>query len=500
MTMRIFFTTGMVLTAFVMLACQGPKGIRTVELPVKTDPTISFRIWFEVGSQNDIPGQEGLAALTGALISESSTLKHTYEEILGLLYPMAAGYDVSVDKEMTVVHGRVHRDHLEKYLELFMQAILEPAFREEDFERIKSNTLNNIEKTLRYSNDEAFGKEVLYQSIFQGTPYAHPEIGLLESVKSITADHVKTFYKSHFTRDNVVIGIGGGYDKTLVKRLKEMFSVLPPRVTAPVVKPEPAPFKGIHVLLVKKETSSTAISIGFPIDVLRGEKDFYALWIANSWLGEHRNSSSHLYQVIREARGMNYGDYSYIETFPDGWSRQFPPVNVARRSQIFEIWIRPVQNSHAHFALRAAVRELKKLVQEGMKREDFELTRTFLKKYHLHFAPTTDMRLGYKIDDLFYGIEDHLATFPVMLDQITLEDVNRAIKKYLQFENLRIAMITGDAGDLKDALVHNKVSRMEYSTPKPESVIKEDRGIEDFRLKIKKDDVKIVDADDMFLK
>ena len=47
--------------------------------------------------------------------------------------------------------------------------------------------------------------------------------------------------------------------------------------------------------------------------------------IANSWLGEHRNSSSHLYQVIRETRGLNYGDYSYIECFPGG---ALPPASM----------------------------------------------------------------------------------------------------------------------------------------------------------------------------
>src|SRR3546814_9933605 len=37
------------------------------------------------------------------------------------------------------------------------------------------------------------------------------------------------------------------------------------------------------------------------------------LWLAKTWLGEHRSSSSHLYQRIREERGMNYGDYAYVE-------------------------------------------------------------------------------------------------------------------------------------------------------------------------------------------
>jgi zinc protease len=97
---------------------------------------------------------------------------------------------------------------------------------------------------------------------------------------------------------------------------------------------------------------------------------------------------SHLFHVIRETRGLNYGDYSYIEAFPEGGERNMPPVNVARRQQLFEVWIRTLPNDKAVFALRAALRELTALVDHGLTQEQFELSRTFL-KYSLHFAETT---------------------------------------------------------------------------------------------------------------
>ena len=90
---------------------------------------------------------------------------------------------------------------------------------------------------------------------------------------------------------------------------------------------DPPALDGREVLLVSKPGADASISFGFPIDLSRGERDFYPLWVANSWLGEHRNQSSHLFKVIREIRGLNYGDYSYIEAFPEGGSRSMPPVN-----------------------------------------------------------------------------------------------------------------------------------------------------------------------------
>ena len=83
-----------------------------------------------------------------------------------------------------------------------------------------------------------------------------------------------------------------------------------------------------------------AQQIQFHYDV---SDDFYALWLAASWLGEHRNPISHLYQLIREKRGLNYGDYAYIEAFPRGMYQFFPDPNIARQQQLFEVWIRPVR-------------------------------------------------------------------------------------------------------------------------------------------------------------
>ena len=475
------------------------KTDNSVLVPVKNDPTVCFRIWFRVGSQNDPAGKEGLAAITASMLTDGSTLKNTYEQILDRLYPLAAAYDATVSAEMTVVYGRVHRDNLAEYYPLFLDAMTAPAFAQQDLDRIKSQTLNFLENTLRYSSDEELGKAVLYNGIFAGTPYGHITSGLVSSVRSITLDDVRSFYRTYYTRDNVVIGLGGGYDGSLLARLQKDLAVLPAGKPLPVAPPAPAPLKGFRATIVEKDAPATAISMGVPIDVLRGSKDWYALAIANSWLGEHRNSSSHLYQVIREERGLNYGDYSYIENFPEGGRRSVPPQNVCRRKQIFEIWIRPVPPEAGHFALRAALREYRHLVENGLTKEQFTLTRNFLRNYVLNYAPTTMARLGYAIDDRFYGIKgSHLAQFRAMMKTLTLADVNRAIKKHLRYGDMAIAVVTKDAKGLRDELVSDMPSPITYRTKKPESVQSEDREIAVFPVKLAPEDVTVVPVTEEF--
>ena len=62
---------------------------------------------------------------------------------------------------------------------------------------------------------------------------------------------------------------------------------------------------------------------------------------------------------------MNYGDYAYIEAFPRGMFQFFPDPNVARRAQIFEVWIRPGRaRERATWRCSIALHELDKLVDE----------------------------------------------------------------------------------------------------------------------------------------
>jgi zinc protease len=481
-------------------AAPDSEEANVVLLNVPADPTISLSLQFAVGSQDDPPGKEGLAFLTGEMLSDAATETRSLDEILAALYPLAASYGMRVDIERSTLTGRVHRDNLAAYLELFTEAFLKPAFDENDFERVRNDTVNAIENSLRYSSDEELGKAALHDFVFRGTPYAHLSEGTVAGLKSITLDDVRAFYRRHYTRANAVIGVGGGFDAAVVAQLENAVQQLPAGSAEGPPAIEPPPIDGRSAVLIEKPGADASISVGFPLDVRRGERDFYALWIANSWLGEHRNQSSHLFNVIREQRGLNYGDYSYIEAFPEGGERSQPPVNVPRRMQLFEIWIRTLPNNQAPFALRAALRELQLLVDNGMTREQFELTRMFLKKYSLHFAETTSARLGYAMDDRFYGLdgEGHLARFRRMMDELTLEDVNAAIKRHLQYGDLKIAIVTGEAAELRNVLASDAPTPIVYATPKPDAILAEDREIAAWPLKLPAERITIVPVAEAF--
>lgn len=472
----------------------------SVELPVPADPSVTYAAWFKVGSQDDPVGREGLAWLTGELLAGGGTQSHPWQQVVELLFPMAARWRVGVDREMTTISGRSHYETADAFAALLTQQWTEPAFDPQDFERLRSEGLSYLQKTLRYASDEELGKAGLEWAVYRGTRYAHPGVGTVAGLEAITLDDVKAFYAAHYTRDRVVFAIGGRYQQAQLDALEASGLALPEAATAqPLPVVTPAPLEGKHLLIIDKPGADASISFGHPLDVHRGEDDFYALWLANSWLGEHRNSSSHLFQVIREARGLNYGDYSYIEAFPGGGQRQMPATNVARRAQLFQVWIRTLPNEHAHFALRAAHRELEQFAEQGLTQAQFELTRDFLRKYILHFADTTSQQLGYAIDDRFYGLdESHLQRFAKALDTMTLEQVNAAIHKHIDPRNLQIVIVTGEAVQLREAIVADQPATISYPSPKPDDVLAQDKLIGAHQLGITAEHVTVIPVDEMF--
>lgn len=198
---------------------------------------------------------------------------------------------------------------------------------------------------------------------------------------------------------------------------------------------------------------------------------------------------------------MNYGDYAYIEYFPRGMFQFYPDTNLARSQQIFQIWIRPVESvEKAHFATRVAMYELNKLIKEGISRKDFEVTRTYLTKFVNILTKTQNRQLGYALDSVYYGIGEYTKTMVDALSKITLDDVNKAIKKYLQSENIKFVFITKDAEDLKNRLVNNTTSKMIYRADKPDALMEEDKIIENYKLDFEAEKVNIVPAEEVFLK
>jgi zinc protease len=197
-----------------------------------------------------------------------------------------------------------------------------------------------------------------------------------------------------------------------------------------------------------------------------------------------------------------------------------PPAGTPRSLNYFSLWIRPVQTAsglkkqypelsgiqvgHAQFALRMALKEMDEMINKGMSQEDFENTRDFLKSYSKLYIETPAKKLGYLMDSHFYGRKDWISELDGLLSKLTLDDVNKAIRKYWQTKNMEIVIITdeSEAKPLAESLRNNSPSPMSYSNTLKSSLSKdildEDDLVSTYPMKIR--EVRIVDSNETFKK
>ena len=462
-------------------------------------PLVDLNLLFYTGAAADPAGKKGLAALTANMIANGGSESRTYKEIQKALYPMAGSFGVQLDKEMISFQGRVHKSNADAWYKIIGDQLLNPGWREDDFKRLKKEQIDGIKAGLKASNDEELGKEVLYHKLYQGHAYQSYNYGDLSDLESITLDDVKAFYNRQFTQAKLNVGISGAMPADVKSTLMKDLRGLPEGKESRLKIADAPELKGHHATIVEKKAQSTAVSFGFPIEVIRSDKDWAALWLVRSYFGEHRSSNSHLFKRIRQVRGMNYGDYSYIEYFPRGMYQTKPDANLGRSEQIFQVWIRPLRsNNDAHFATRVALWELDQLIEKGLSKEDFEATRNFLMNYVPQLVASQDRQLGYAMDSEFYGTENFAEYVNKQLASLTVEDVNRVIRTHLQTDDIHYVFITGDGKDMQQRLAKESSSPLMYNSEKPTALTDEDKIIQDYKLAIPSANIRVMDVDKVF--
>ncbi|GHB70882.1 peptidase M16 [Psychrosphaera saromensis] len=474
-------------------------GVFTVLDKSSKSPLVDVNLLFYTGAAADPEGKKGLAALTANMIANGGSVSRSYKEIKTALYPIAGSFGVQIDKEMISFQGRVHKDNAQIWYDIVSEQLLNPGWKEDDFKRIKKEQIDGIKSGLKASNDEELGKEVLYEELYKNHVYGNYNYGDLSDLESITLDDVKQFYAAQFTQSNLNVGISGALPEDVKATLLTDLTKLNAGESKRLTIADAPTLKGRHATVIEKSAKSTAVSFGFPIDITRSSKDWAALWLVRSYFGEHRSSNAHLFKRIREVRGMNYGDYSYIEYFPSGMFITKPSANLARSEQIFQIWIRPLRsNNDAHFATRVAQYELDQLIKNGLSKEDFEATRNFLINYVPQLVASQDKQLGYAMDSAFYGIGEFGAYVTSQLNELTVEDVNRVITENLQSENMHYVFITGDGKDMVKRLSQEQTSPLLYNSEKPKVLTDEDVIIQDYKLAIPAKNIELLKIDAVF--
>ncbi|HEU4522727.1 MAG TPA: pitrilysin family protein [Thermoanaerobaculia bacterium] len=416
-------------------------------------PLVTIRVMVTRGSASDPAGKEGLASMVADMITDGGYRGAggivTKEQLAEMTMPWGSAARPSgfASTRATTYYFSAPRELAGRYVQDILRPMLnEPVFEADELERLKTEHLSSITQ-MRTTNLEALGLAAVDSVVFDGTPYEHHFIGTETAIPTFTRDDIIAFYRAHYRPENIIVGISST-DEAIVSQVREAVrSINRDATTASPALPavQPAPFSGRHALVIEEPNAPAAsVHLGFPIAVNRGHEDYWPLYVANLWLGTHRDSFGQLYQKIREERGYNYGDYAYIEHWDGRPASLFQLFNQPREQQYFSIWVRPVKHEHAVHLMKAVTYELEEMVREGLSAEDVASAKNKARVLYLNLAETVPRLVSARVDDVFYGLQDRgfLDSYLQSIDRVTVEQVNAAIRRHLRPDNIKYVVVT----------------------------------------------------------
>jgi len=421
------FTLNAQATAMNIQTVESEKGIKAWLVQDQSVPLVALRFAFAGGSSQDPDGKAGLTHFLTAMLDEgagelkSREFQEKMEEIA-----MRLSFDDSRDH----FYGSMQSlsENLDEAVKLLKLALTQPRFDSDAVDRIRKQLLANLAYAAK-SPDRVASNE-WFKQVFGDHPYGKPSRGTVESVSSITDQDLRGVIERSFARENLsVVAVGDISPERLSALLDDVFGDLPDkgeRIEVADVEPP----KGGSQQVVEMDVPQSVAMFGFG-GLKRKDPDFMPAFVLNHIIGGG-GFASKLMEEVREKRGLAYSVYSYL--MPLDHSALYLGSVATKNEGIAE-------------SLDVIRAELTKMAIQGPTQEDLDNAKDYLTgSYALRFdsnAKIASQLLGIMVEDM--GI-DYVDTRNGLIEAVTLDDIKRVAKRFLNPDDLIVTIVGQPVG------------------------------------------------------
>lgn len=311
-----------------------------------------------------------------------------------------------------------------RVMELMAKGALNPNFTQEEFEKEKERSLENLKAS---EKDVAQNARRISQALAFGTDHPYGEFITKETVSNLVLQDIKDYYSTYFVPQNAYLVVVGDVKTKEVKKLaKKYFSDWNEKELSKQQMPEVKNVAETQVNFIDFPNAvQSEVQITNTFKLKKGDEDYFPAIIANKILGG--GGEARLFLNLREDKGYTYGAYS--RTGDDKYVARF----TASAS---------VRNAVTDSAVVAFLDELHRIRNEKVSAEELKNAKA---KYTGDFVlalenPSTIARYALEIEteDL---PEDFYETYLKKINAVTAEDIQRVAQKYFKVDNARIVVV-----------------------------------------------------------
>ncbi len=395
------------------------NGIRLVGEELPNYSSVSIGVWISCGSIRENESNNGISHFIEHLLFKG-TRNREAREIVGAIEAVGGSIDGFTGREFSGFWVKIPSSHLELAVDILSDLILHPRFEKEAIEKEKEVIIEEI-KGSRDSPQE-FLSDVFTRNFWEGSPLGFPILGEEKNILSFTREEITSTYREKYFAQPFIIAVAGDFKFPVVKELiLRYFGVLSwnganhfPPVPSPRKKIRflPRPLEQVHFLWGIKGVPQRS--------PLR-----FAFLVMENILGG--GMSSRLFQKVREDKGLVYEVFSFhLSTLQAGMLAIYGGTRGERVKEAFSL----------------VMEEVIKLREEGVKEEEVERSKEFIKGNLVLGLESTQSRMSrLAYNEFYYSRLFELEEVLEKINKVKKEDVENIARSLIRDEFLNVAFL-----------------------------------------------------------
>lgn len=287
------------------------NGLNVILAKRKGVPTIVMNLMVNAGYKADNISSPGTASLAMDLLDEGTKDLNSLQ-INEKLQLLGASLSTYSDQDISNVYMNTLKPSFDASLNLFSDVILNPAFPQKEFERLKTEQINDIKKeksqpitmALRVMNKYLYGEGHPYSNPYTGTGYE-------TTVEKLTRDDIVKFYDTWMKPNNATLVVTGDVDmKELKSKLEKSLGKWKEGNVPTIVFNKPAVNTKNTLYLMNRPESQQSVIIAGHLTEKYGNISEIALEQMVSILGG--DFTSRINMNLREDKHWAYGAGGFV--------------------------------------------------------------------------------------------------------------------------------------------------------------------------------------------
>ncbi len=392
-------------------------------------PKVSFSLVLNIDPELERDAA-GLQSAFGELMN-TGTKNRSKDQLNNEIDFMGASLNTSA----TGLSASSLKKHAEKLVAIMADVILNPDFKSEELEKIRTNMISGL--AAEKDNPDAIIGKVQGALVF-GKNHPYGENPTEETVKNISLDKCKKFYETYWKPNVAYLAVVGDITADEAKKLIEKYFAQWKRADVPkTTYPTPINLNERKVALVNKTGAvQSVINVTNYADLKPGSPDEIKVRVMNNILGG--GMSSRLFMNLRETHGYTYGSYSRISSdrLASSFTAYAKVRNAVTDSSVYEI-----------------LNELNRIRNEVPTKEEVEGIKNYLTGTFTISLEDPKTIANFAINIERYGLpKDYYTNYLKRLSEVSPEDVQEMAKKYIKPDNCWV-IVVGNRDEVKEKLV-----------------------------------------------